>query len=383
MRASTKTAFSLAALLLALGVPATAQPTLPRDRAGAMPGGIRSLVDRLYSPDPAERAEAACQLGRRRAEAASAIPVLLTMLGDDAVVPAVPCETSRWRGALPAGAEARPWMQTSPAQEAAEALGDIGNAAVPGLLQALEDGNWKMRKFAAVGLGEVDRIADLTLVLDALARRLGDAHAEVRERTAWALGEIEEPIAVEPLGRALNDGDARVRMRAAWALGEIEHASAVTALVSALADADAAVREKAVWALGEIESPLAVDALVPLLTDADSRVRRQAVWALGEIESPAAIPGLLQSLGDQDAEVRRQSAWALGEIEDAGAVDGLIRALRDADWQVRKQAAWALGEIEDPAALDALRAAAKDDHAEVRRAAARALREIGDGPKED
>jgi hypothetical protein len=119
----------LAMLLTLLGAGATAQPTVPRDRAPAVRAAIRPFVDRLYSSDPKERAEAACQIGRRHAEAASAIPILLSMLSDDVPVPMLECEMSPWlRRTLPISPDARKWMETSPAKEAAEALGDIGNA---------------------------------------------------------------------------------------------------------------------------------------------------------------------------------------------------------------------------------------------------------------
>jgi HEAT repeat protein len=39
----------------------------------------------------------------------------------------------------------------------------------------------------------------------------------------------------------------------------------VTGLLAALADTEAAVREKSVWALGEIESDLAVNGLLPFV----------------------------------------------------------------------------------------------------------------------
>ena len=83
---------SLVILATLVVTSAIAQPTLPRDRGPAVPAALRSLVDRLYSPDAKERAEAACQLGRRHVDAAPAIPVLLTMLGDDVLVPAIECE---------------------------------------------------------------------------------------------------------------------------------------------------------------------------------------------------------------------------------------------------------------------------------------------------
>lgn len=356
-----------------------AQPTVPRDRVPAIPSSIRPFVDRLYSPDPRQRAEAACQIGRRHAEASSAIPVLLSMLGDEVLVTTLDCEMSPWlRRELATNPDALKWSQTSPAQEAAEALGEIGNASIPGLLQALTHGDWKVRSFAAYGLGEVDVIIEPIPVIDALSGTLSDAHPNVRDRSAWALGEIEHVAGVEPLLKALQDSEPRVRSRAAWALGEIEDPSAVQGLVRALSDSDASVREKSVWALGEIESESAVEGLLPLLGDPTPNVRRRVVWALGEIESPSAIQGLLQTLTDSDPDVRRQSAWALGEIEHSTAVSGLVSALKDEDWQVRKNAAWALGEIEDPSAIDALRAAANDSNNQVRRAVDYALGELSD-----
>ena len=372
---------AIAVLLPLSGAGATAQPTLPRDQAPAVAAAIRPLVERLYSPDPKARAEAACQLGRRHADAVSAIPILLSMLSDDVTVAALECDMGPWlRRTLPVSADAQKWMETSPAKEAAEALGDIGNASAPGLLQALAADDATVRKFAAMGLGEVNDLVESAKVVSALSATLSDAHPDVRDRSAWALGEIEETAAVEPLLRALNDSVPVVRARVAWALGEIEDPLAVDGLVAALKDSDAAVREKAVWALGEIESERAVDHLLPSLRDTDPKVRRQVAWALGEIEGVAAVSALVQALGDGDAGVRRQSAWALGEIEDVSAVSGLLRALKDSDWQVRKMAAWALGEIEDPSAVEALRTAASDPNNEVRRAVAHALDEIGDRP---
>ena len=51
-------AASLAIALVLPAVMATAQPALPRDRA-AVSSNLQALVDRLYSADPKERAEAA------------------------------------------------------------------------------------------------------------------------------------------------------------------------------------------------------------------------------------------------------------------------------------------------------------------------------------
>jgi HEAT repeat protein len=358
---------------------AAGQPTLVRDRAPAVPNSIRPFVDRLYSSDPRQRADAACEIGRRRQDAAAAIPILLTMLHDEVVVSAIDCNMSDWlRRQIGISADAVKWSETSPAKEAADTLGDIGDAAVPGLLQALNNSDWRVRKFAAHGLGEAEPQADRTTAVAALGNRLTtDANADVRERSAWALGEIEDAAAVDALTGALRgDADRRVRATAAWALGEIEHPSAVPGLVAVLDDSDIELRKKAAWALGEIESATAVDGLVNALKDPDAGMRRQAAWSLGEIEDTSATPGLIGALKDAEVSVRKEAAWALGEIEGMGAVRALIDALKDSNWEVRKMAAWALGEIEDAAALEALQAARYDANVEVRRAVMDAIREL-------
>jgi HEAT repeat protein len=364
-----------------VAVPATAQPTLPRDRVPAVPQSLRGFVDRLYSVNPADRADAACEIGRRHRDAAAAVPILLTMLHDDVVVPSIECKMRDWnRWNVPATPEARKWLETSPAKEAADAMGEIGDAAVPGLIQQLTNNDWRVRKFAAYGLGEAEPQMERVQAVIALGERLADANAEVRDQCAWALGEIEDAAAVPALAGALRqDSDPRVRRRAAWAMGEIEHSSAVEALVSVMTDPDLELRKQVVWALGEIESGLAVDGLVRALADTEVSIRKQAAWALGEIEDADAVPGLVAALaGDADVSVRSQAAWALGEIESRAAVDGLIQALKDSDYRVRKQAAWALGEIEDPTALEPLRAARYDVNVEVREAVARSIRGLRD-----
>jgi HEAT repeat protein len=367
--------------ILAMASSAAAQPTMPRDQAPAVPQPLRGFVDRLYSPDPAQRAEAACQIGRRHYEAAAVVPILLTMLHDEVLVQRIDCNMSDWlrrQGNL--SPDALKWMETSPAKEAADTLGEIGDAAVPGLIRELQNTDWRVRKFAAYGLGEAEPELDRGKAVAALGDRLNDTHADVRERSAWALGEIEDAGAVPALSGALqNDVDRRVRLRAAWALGEIEDDSAVKALVAVLQDPDPSLRKEAAWALGEFESGLAVEGLVRALRDADVIVRKQVAWALGEIEDAAAVPGLSVALaGDAEVAVRREAAWALGEIESRAAVEPLVRALKDPSFQVRKTAAWALGEIEDAGALEALRAARYDVNVEVREAVARAIRELRD-----
>ena len=214
----------------------------------------------------------------------------------------------------------------------------------------------------------------------ALLTVLNDENPTVRLAAVEALGNLEDPRAVDALVQALRtDADARVREAAANALGEIDSARAVPGLIAALgAEKVTAVRAKIAWALGEIDDARAVDALGAAVRDAEAEVRRQAVWALGEIGSPSAIPRLIPVLRDADVETRKQAAWALGELESPDAIDALAAATKDADPEVRKEAVGALGAIEDKRALPALSAAIGDANVEVRREAIEAIGQLED-----
>ena len=193
---------------------------------------------------------------------------------------------------------------------------------------------------------DADDLADT--ILPSLIGALLDEDAEVRAVVARALGELDDPQAVDALARVLReDPDADVRRTAAWALGEIESPRAIPALGRALReDASREVREMAVWALGEIEDPAAVPALADAADDPDPKIRRKVAWALGEIEDPAAVPALRGLLRDEDAETRKIALWAIAEIEAPASYEVLVELLKDENPEVRKAAARALAEAD-------------------------------------
>jgi len=307
---------------------------------------LRPLVDRLTSADASARAEAACELGRKGAEAASAVNALAALLPDGLKVGPIECGMSPW---LRKHLESRPeeWrrFETSPGREAARALARIGRPGLGPLMTALSAPSPQARAHAAFGIGEMEAKDGQAEALGRLMQAVKDDDAGVREAVVKALGEIENAEAVPALLAALRDKVTAVRAAAAWALGEIEDPRAVEPLMRTLWDPEPDVRSQAAWALGELEDPRAVEGLMGALKDKEPNVRRQVAWALGEIEDARAVPLLGKALGDTDAEVRKQAAWALGEIADPSAAGSLARALKDSSAEVRKQAAWALGEL--------------------------------------
>jgi beta-lactamase regulating signal transducer with metallopeptidase domain len=197
--------------------------------------------------DAEARAEEACKAGRARDE--SAMPMLLSMLGDETPIRAMRCYGGRWTPAL------QSFHHPSPGEQAALALAAISRPAIDSLVAALDDRSPAVRRNALWAIGEA-RGGMLVYRHAALApaiRLLGDADATVRRAAAWCLSELKSSDAVEPLIVALTDVDPAVRGTAAFALGEIKDDRAADALAHAgRADPDAQVRKAADWALSEI-----------------------------------------------------------------------------------------------------------------------------------
>ena len=166
---------------------------------------INGNIQKLTSPNPRERVEAACRLGKTRAVAA--IPALIQLLSDDTPVEQPVCEEKgNWRGG---GMD-----KTTPGQMAAVALSQIGHEAVEPLIGALRSSAWQARANAAFALGLIHDHRGIEPLISATR----DSEARVREKACWSLGLIGDHRAVEPLSVALNDPEAHVRSQAAWAL---------------------------------------------------------------------------------------------------------------------------------------------------------------------
>ena len=153
--------------------------------------------------------------------------------------------------------------QTNPSQlYSVYALSAVGAAAVPALLELLQDENWWMRAAAAAILGDIGQPA---------------------------------PPAIAALTAALRDESAWVRRNAAEALGIIgpDAAQAVPELLALLADEQSWVRHNAVSTLARI-GPAAREA-VPTLrqalkNDAAGYVRSNARVALDKLEARTVPP---------------------------------------------------------------------------------------------
>nr|MBW4614859.1 HEAT repeat domain-containing protein [Desmonostoc vinosum HA7617-LM4] len=153
-------------------------------------------------------------------------------------------------------------------QEYRAALGEK-EAAIPGLIQLLEDPDFSVRYSAAN-----------------------------------ALGKIGSQEAIPGLIQLLEHPDFSVRSLAANVLGNIGSQEAIPGLIQLLEHPESYVRSLAANVLGKIGSQEAIPGLIQLLEHPNFSVRSSAADALGNIGSQEAIPGLIQLLEHPNFSVR-------------------------------------------------------------------------------
>jgi HEAT repeat protein len=199
--------------------------------------------------------------------------------------------------------------------DAAYALADIGEEAVPALLEAMQvevfatidettaktpdnaHGTNPTSGCAAVALTAIGKPA-----VPALIEAMADDHWWVRAVAANALARMGKgaETAVSSLREAIKDDHWWVRRNAVEALGMVEVMSLdlLSDFSMALADEDYRVRRNAALAVAKFgaEGDCAVSALIPLLEDENRYNRFYAAYALRKIGTPQAQTVLLDNL---------------------------------------------------------------------------------------
>lgn len=217
-----------------------------------------------------------------------------------------------------------------------------------------------------------------------LIRLAGDRDPEVRLTAVLALGRIGAEESASTLRERLQDDDSRVRQWSAWALGNLNQPDALpheqaASLVARLGDPVQPVRLAAAQALNELDQdPGIARRLLEALESQEPGMRRAAARALIGQVGISAFPALLQAATDQDVEVRQAVVAALGELGDARAIPPLLdRLAHDPADSVRAEAAFRLGKIGTVDLVGHLRQAAMSDKdAQVRRWAAQAVEAV-------
>ncbi len=179
----------------------------------------------------------------------------------------------------------------------------------------------------------------------ALIAALKDESEDVRTVAARSLAMIGDPAAVPALAGALADPSRWTVSLIAENLMRMGP-RAVPPLIFLLGAPDHNVRVAVVQILGEIRDPLAIDPLVAVVSgDNDLDLRAQAAAALGKLGGPKAERALEHALADDAWQVRAQAAKALGRLGRPEVAPLLAEAMPDVNWWVRLNCAEALARL--------------------------------------
>lgn len=258
-------------------------------------------------------------------------------------------------------------------QQAILTLGAIGSeSAVKPLIEMLYDSNVELNRTAAEALGQIG-LAAVPALVEAPAihvRALVDATPWIVE----ALRQVGEE-ATPYLIRALEDQRAGVHAVVHGALVSIG-AAAIPQIIASLPEAPINVQRDLADILAEIGDPSAVTGLISYLRVPAADVRLRIARALGRIRNSQAVPALLERLAvEKDETVRRQILHSLGEIGDESAVSFLARELDNP--AMRDAAAAALRRIGPPAVRPLIETIYNTQDDRLRQLSLRVLGDIG------
>jgi HEAT repeat protein len=202
-------------------------------------------------------------------------------------------------------------------QAAAKALGETKHPqAIPYLMLALRDPFWwyEREQAADVLLKAIEGMG--TLAVDALLEALDDSEGTVRRFAAKLLGRIKDQRALEPLRMALYDTHFEVGVAAAESLAGFGPPG-LKVLAEALHHPEAWLRQHAIAGLTLSGDQRIVPAILEMLNDPEREVQKQAIRSLGELKDERALPALQAiAIDRRDREMytlARQAIEALGE----------------------------------------------------------------------
>lgn len=304
--------------------------------------------------------------------------------------------------------------QPDTAEIAAQALIDFGPAAVPAILESLQ--NVEEDELVALLIRVLNVIGDGSSI-GSIMPFLDHDNAMIRRLAIEALGEIPNPASVDYLLTKLDDSDVACQQAAVNSISALVTAfpeikndtlakirrllqspSVPTKLNSlsvfvniqgegyhdelllASKHSDPVLRQKAVSLMGKFGEERFADQLVLSLADESAAVRLSGINAIVHLRPEKGLDPLITSLEDPDVWIRTAAAQALGEYRHERAIEPLTKHLQSDVPPVRIAVIEALGKSRDERVKEVLFPCVHEQDIEVRRAALLAL---GNVPGDD
>jgi HEAT repeat protein len=300
--------------------------------------------------------------------------------------------------------------QPDTAEVAAQALIDFGPAAVPAILESLQ--NVEEDEIVALLIRVLNVIGDGGSI-GSIMPFLDHDNAMIRRLAIEALGEIPNPASVDYLLTKLDDHDVACQQAAVNSISalvaaypEIKNdtlakirrmlqAPSVPTKLNSLSvfvniqgegyhdelllaskDSDPVLRQKAISLMGKFSEERFAGQVVLSLADESPSVRLAGINAIVHLRPEKGLEPLMASLEDSDVWIRTAAAQALGEYRDERAIPPLTKHLESDVPPVRIAVIEALGKSRDERVKDVLFPCVHEHDIEIRRAALLALGHI-------
>ncbi len=265
--------------------------TVGLKRGSLSDNDLKQQIEKLSSSSPLERGLAVVILGEMGNRAASAVPNLIKLLGDNTNLLE---EEGPLDGLWPVYySKIREEGKWPPSIDSvcAWAISEMGQLATESLIVALSDEDWRIKRYAIEILGNIGGFG----AVEPLKAVLKDENWLVQE------------YAIRVLRKITGQDSSK------WQRGK----PSIEPMIATIKDKDEelGIRSEAVRALGEIKAGNSVETLIVLLNDHDISftLRKDIVVALGETMDSRAVNYLQAALNDFF--IRDEAAVALNKIK--------------------------------------------------------------------
>jgi len=207
-------------------------------------------------------------------------------------------------------------------------LKEIGSAAVPHLVKALNRPNGLVVQRICWALGDIGDTGAVTPLIEQRAH----SRWQVREQVMDALGDIADKRGSAAAKQALRDSIGQVRKAAAVACGKIGVDESIEELVHTLGDSFYGARMSAVNSLLSLDTAAVLTAITDSLPSSSAVMGNLACYVLGQIGTDEAIELLRAQTSSPDPERRAHASVALvaaDPLDNCGYRESILAAETD------------------------------------------------------
>lgn len=223
---------------------------------------------------------------------------------------------------------------------AASHMSSVGEEAVPHLVKAFKDRDYRVRNAAFKSLKEIDWELANQLLLD----HIDNEAWWVRHTVADQMGDSKREEYIPLLAKLSKDEHPDVREEAVSGLNYYDNEMVIPYLKEATNDINESVWSRAISGLERKK----VD-IIPYLREAlkgrNTEVKGRAIEKIGRVKGEEAIPDIRKYLDSEEPELRFKAAEALYELKDGKSKEKILNILIN-EHEKLETGSWKINSIE-------------------------------------